>query len=400
MLILADFKYTAVTKDGGKLSGVISANDKTMAMKKVRAENPGCTVQSVAPQGFDWNVQLTTPKIQDKSIAFACSQFKILLKAGLPMVRTIQVIAEQSVDKVLSDVFNQVALEVAEGAKFCDSLEKTDVILPTVFIETLRAGEESGTMDDSFAKMEIFFTKSYKLRAKVKAALSYPMIMVVVAVVVVNVIIIFALPNFLPMFEEDGLPGPTQLLLDYYNFTMSYWYIGVGILGVAYFMFQQWVSTESGSSAWAVFSMKAPIFGAINQMNAASQFANTLSTLLTSGLSVVKALEITGKVVTNRSVGDSIKFAIKDVEEGATIGSALKKHTMLPKLLLEMIEIGEAAGSLEETLETIGRYYDEETEVVVEGALNKIEPLMTCVMGVVIGFIMIALYLPIFNMSV
>lgn len=400
MVYLGNFKYTATTKDGKKLNGVITAADKGVAMRKIREENKDATINSCAPQGIDLNVQLTAPKIEAKAIAFACSQFKILLKAGLPLVRSIEVIAEQSTDKVLSQVFGEAAAQVGEGARLSDCLEKAEIILPTVFVETLRAGEESGTMEMSFAKMEIYFTKAYKLKAKVKAAMSYPIIMIVVAVIVVNVIVIFALPSFVPMFPPGELPAPTQILLDYYEFLKSYWYLGLIGFGMAAILFKTWVKTEAGASTFAVFAMKAPIFGQINEMNAASQFANTLATLLASGLSVVRALEITAKVITNEAVGESVGTAIKEVVEGATIGGALKKHTILPKLLLEMVEIGEASGSLEETLNTIGAYYDEEADVTISAALSKIEPLMTCVMGVVIGFIMIAMYLPIFNMSV
>lgn len=396
---LGQFKYTATSKDGKRLNGLVTAADKGAAMRKIREENKGATIQSCAPQGIDLNVELTTPKIDAKALAFACSQFKILLKAGLPLVRSIEVIAEQSTDKYLSKTFGEVAIQVGEGARFSDCLEKAEIELPTVFIETLRAGEESGTIDMAFAKMEIYFTKAYKLKAKVKAAMSYPIIMIVVAVVVVNVIVIFALPNFIPLFD-DGLPLPTQILLDYYYFMQDYWYIGVMILIAMYIAFKMWVKTESGASTFAVMSMKAPLLGQINEMNAASQFANTLATLLASGLSVVRAMEIVSKVITNEAVGNSVKDAIKDITEGATIGVALKKHTMLPKLLLEMVEIGEASGSLEETLGTIGSYYDEEADTTISSVLSKIEPLMTIVMGIVIGFIMVALYLPIFNMSV
>lgn len=396
---MGQFKYTATTKDGRKLTGVIAAADKNAAMRKIRDDNKGATIQAIAPQGIDLNVELTTPKIEAKALAFACSQFKILLKAGLPLVRAIEVIAEQSTDKYLSKAFGETAIQVGEGARFSDCLEKCGIELPTVFIETLRAGEESGTLDMSFAKMEIYFTKSYKLKAKVKAAMSYPIIMIVVSVIVVNVIVIFALPSFLPMFPPGGLPAPTQLLLNYYYFAQDYWWVFIIVFGVIAFLFKTWIKTDTGATTFAVMSMRVWILGPINEMNAASQFANTLSTLLASGLSVVRSMDITSKVITNQAVGDSIKDAIREIEEGATIGGALKKHTILPKLLLEMVEVGEASGSLEETLSTIGLYYDEEAAVVIEGALAKIEPLMTCVMGVVIGFIMIALYMPIFNMS-
>lgn len=400
MIFLGNFKYVATTKDGKKLSGVVTTADKAAAMRKIREENPGATITSVAAQSVDLNVELTPPKIDVKALAFACSQFKILLKAGLPLVRSIEVIAEQSTDKVLGKVFGEIAPQVAAGVNFADCLAKASVELPTVFVETVRAGQESGTMENSFETMETYFTKAYKLKAKVKSALSYPMIMVVVAVAVVNIIVVFALPSFIPMFGEGQLPGPTQFLLDYYYFAMDYWWVMVIIVIVLIVLFKLWVKTESGASMFAVFSMKAPIFGNINELNAASQFSNTLSTMLNSGLSVVQSLEITAKVITNEAVANSIKASIKNVLEGDTIANSLKKHTMLPKLLLEMIDIGEASGSLEETLSTIGAYYDDEADVTISNALAKIEPLMTIVMGIVIGFIMIALYMPIFLMSV
>lgn len=399
MVRLGEFKYVATTREGKRLSGVVTAVDKGAAMRKIRQNNQGAVIQACSPRGIDWNMELTTPKIQVKALSFACSQFKVLLKAGLPLVRSIEVIAEQSTDRYLSKTFGEAAGQVAEGARFSDCLERANIELPTVFIETLRAGEESGTLDNSFAKMEAYFSKAYKLKSKIRAALSYPIIMLVVAFAVVNIIVLFALPSFIPMFGEEGLPGPTQMLLDYYYFSLDYWWLFVAIcIGVA-IVFKLWVKTEHGALVFALIQSKMPIIGSISEMNSASQFANTLSTLLASGLSVVRALEITSKVISNKAVGRSVRIAIHEVTEGATVGGALKKNTMLPKLLLEMVEIGEASGSLEETLDTIAKYYDEEAQVVIDSALAKIEPIMTCILGVIIGFIMIALYLPIFNMS-
>lgn len=394
---MPNYKYVALSSDGQRLKGVVEAKNETEAARQVKTST-GAFVQKISAQGINLNVQLTAPKISEKALSLCCSQFSILLKAGLPLARTMDIIAEQCQDKTLKEIFTGVAEDVGSGMGLADGLESRGPGLPVAFVETVRSGEESGTLEHSFKKMETYFAKGYKLKAKVKSAMTYPVMLMLIATVVVAIVVQVALPAFLPMFEGRDLPVPTAILMVVYNFMKERWYIPLGIIILLVLLARAFAKSPDGKQKLSAFAMRMPVLGKVNTMNAASQFANTMATLLSSGLPVVKALEITSKVVTNMMTGRSIREAVQSVIGGNRVGEALKANPYLPNLLLEMTAVGEESGSLEETLTTIGQYYDDEADAAVTAALAKLEPMITVVMGVVIGFILISLYLPMFGM--
>lgn len=391
------YKYVVLSQDGKELKGAVDAKNEFEAAEMVRSTTGGL-VQRISAQGIDLNIKLTEPRISEKSLSLCCSQFAILLKAGLPLARTVAIVAEQCQDKPLKEIFQGVQEDVGAGQGLAESLQNRGPKLPVAFVETVRAGEASGTLEASFKKMETYFSKGYKLKAKVKSAMTYPVILMVVAVVVVGIVVQVALPAFLPMFVGRDLPAPTALLLAIYNFMTRWWFIPIGVIVLLAFAARFYAKSPDGKAKLSAFAMRMPVLGKVNTMNAASQFANTMSTLLSSGLPVVRALQITGTVITNMMTGRSIEDAVQGVISGKRVGEALKSNPYLPPLLLEMTAVGEESGSLEETLDTIGRYYDEEADAAVTAALSKLEPLITVVMGAVVGFILISLYLPMFTM--
>ncbi|MEG0441484.1 MAG: type II secretion system F family protein [Oscillospiraceae bacterium] len=396
---MASFKYHAISDSGQKLVGVVEAQDEFEAAERVKS-SVGGYIQSIKRVGVDLNIQLGKPKLNEKALSLSCSQFAILLRSGLPLARTVEIVAAQSADKVLKKIFTEVVEDVRSGFSLADSLEKRGPNLPVVFLETVRAGESSGTMEASFAKMEGYFEKTYKLKRKVKSALGYPIFLITVAVVVIFIVVNKVLPAFLPMFEGKTLPAPTVALLAMYNFVADFWYLLLGGLLLIGAVFYQYSRTQLGKENLSRLSLKIPIIGKVNVMNSASQFANTMSALLSAGLPMVRAMEITGKVVSNLVVGQSIAKAVKSVTEGQRLGDAMRENPYLPPLLNEMTAVGEESGSLEATLSTIGKYYDDETEVATTAALSKMEPIITVVMGGVVGFILLALYMPMMQMSV
>lgn len=391
------YKYVALSRDGRELKGAVDAKNEFEAAEMVKSTTGGL-VQRISAQGINLDIKLTEPKISEKYLSLCCSQFAILLKAGLPLARTVAIVAEQCQDKPLKEIFQGVQEDVGAGLGLAESLQNRGPKLPVAFVETVRAGEASGTLEASFKKMETYFAKGYKLKAKVKSAMTYPVILMLVAVVVVGIVVQVALPAFLPMFEGRDLPGPTALLLVMYNFMKQWWYIPLGVIILLAVAARTYARSPDGKARLSAFAMRMPILGKVNTMNAASQFANTMSTLLSSGLPMVRALQITASVITNMMTGRSIEEAVQGVVGGKRVGEALKANPYLPPLLLEMTAVGEESGSLEETLDTIGRYYDEEADAAVTAALAKLEPLITVVMGAVVGFILISLYLPMFTM--
>ena len=391
------YRYNVISDSGERLSGVLEASDEFDAARKIKT-SVGGFIQTISRVGFNIDIELTKPRLHEKSLSMCCSQFSILLKAGLPLARTVEVVAEQSVDKVLRKILQEVLKDVREGYGLANSLEKHGDVLPLVFTETVRAGEASGTLESSFAKMERYFSKASKLKKKVKSAMTYPIFLIVVAIVVVAIVVQMVLPAFLPMFAGRELPFPTQVLLSIYGFFASYWYIPLAAVVLTAVLFINYRKSELGKLNLARTVLKLPIIGKVGTMNAAAQFSKTMAALLSSGLPMVHALKITGKVLSNLAVGRSIQEATKGVTEGKRLGEAMRENQFLPPLLIEMTAVGEESGALEETLFTIGAFYDEEADAATTSALSKLEPIITIVMGMVVAFIMVSLYMPMFDM--
>lgn len=398
---MATFKYKAVSKSGAAVSGFVDAYDEFEAVEKIKQECSIVTkiVPVLSNRSVDINV-FASHRINEKSLAMACSQFGIILKSGLPIVRAVQLIASQMDDKAFKKILEQVAEDVAGGHSLAQSFEnKAGNRLPTTFIETIRAGEEAGTLDVAFQKLHTYYDKSSKIKAKVISAMAYPVFLMIMAVAVIAVIMIVAVPLFTSMFEGMGteLPLPTRVLIGVSNFFTNFGLYLLFALIALVFGLKFWGRTENGRLALARFKLNIPILGRVNIMKGASQFANTMSTMLTAGLPMVRAVAITGKVLDNYLLGTQIGAAVSGIEEGRRLGECMRKSEYFPELLIEMTAVGEETGSMESTLDVIGAYFDSEVEITSARALSMIEPVVVCVLAVVVVFILLAVYLPMFG---
>jgi len=398
---MATFKYKAVSKSGAAVSGFVDAYDEFEAVEKIKQECSIVTkiVPVLSNRSVDINV-FASHRINEKSLAMACSQFGIILKSGLPIVRAVQLIASQMDDKAFKKILEQVAEDVAGGHSLAQSFEnKAGNRLPTTFIETIRAGEEAGTLDVAFQKLHTYYDKSSKIKAKVISAMAYPVFLMIMAVAVIAVIMIVAVPLFTSMFEGMGteLPLPTRVLIGVSNFFTNFGLYLLFALIALVFGLKFWGRTENGRLALARFKLNIPILGRVNIMKGASQFANTMSTMLTAGLPMVRAVAITGKVLDNYLLGTQIGATVSGIEEGRRLGECMRKSEYFPELLIEMTAVGEETGSMESTLDVIGAYFDSEVEITSARALSMIEPVVVCVLAVVVVFILLAVYLPMFG---
>ncbi|HPX71102.1 MAG TPA: type II secretion system F family protein, partial [Bacillota bacterium] len=359
------YKYKALSHSGKKLSGVVEAYDEFEAVSKIK-ESCNVILDIVEVKGGKKErINLNDPLwVSEKVLALVASQFAILLKSGLPTARTVEIIAQQTNDNLMKRILLQVKEDVLAGYSLAQSLDSRGKKIPQAFIETVRAGEVSGTLENSFSKLADYYENSYKLRGKVKGAMRYPIMLIVLSIIVVIVVVNVAVPTISNMISSTGgsMPWPTQFLLDVYNFFKKYGFgiiIGLAVLGIIYAV---WGKTEEGKVKRGELALKLPVLGQINTLNAASEFAGNMMTLLSSGLPVTKALSITGKVMSNYVVGKSVAGTVFDIEEGKRLGDVLRDNPYLPPLLTEMTAVGEESGSLEETLRIIGAYFDSEVE--------------------------------------
>lgn len=397
---MVTYKYKAISKDGIEVDGVIKAHDKHDAVIKLKGEY-GIIVDIKEVTGLGlFRKKEGAGKVKDKEIALMCQQFSILLTAGLPITRTVELVAVRSENKTLKQILTSVAEDVTAGYSLAGSFQARAKNLPISFIETLRAGEESGSLEMAFGRLASFFEKKANISGKVKSALTYPILVIIVAVIVIAIIMGYAVPVFTKVFMDMGveLPLPTRILVAMSDFfkvaTLPIICIIVALI-VAYRLLKK---KESWAIKFDEVKLKLPLFGKISIMNVSSQFANTFSTMLAAGIPAVRALGITARSLPNAYVTDEILTTVSFVEQGHSIGNALRQVKEMPELLVEMTAVGEDSGSMEHTLEVVGHYYDTEVEYVTGRAIKLIEPVIICVLAVFVAFILLAVYLPMFSM--
>jgi len=347
------------------------------------------------------NMEIGSPKLDPKAFTVMCSQFAIILGAGIPIARAVHLIADKTTDKPLKRMLVKVADDVEGGRTLSTSFaERGHDLLPATFIETLRAGEESGSLDRSFASMQEHFDKRVKMQAKVRGALAYPLFVLAIAVIVVIVLMVKVVPTFTVMFAEYGgeLPLPTRMLIAISHFFQKYWLLIAAVIAVLYIFLKLYGNTETGRLKLAQFSLRVPVLGNINVLNAASQFANTMTAMLAAGLPLTKAISITAKVIDNYYISQEIGKIAGRLEEGRSLGASLRESGCLPDILTDMANVGEESGELEDTLRTISGYYDAELETATNSALAKLEPALLIGLALIAGFIVIAIYLAMFSM--
>lgn len=399
------FKYKAVSRDGAAVNGVVEAFDEFEAVAAIKESCPIVTsIKEVESREAGESLltrDILPKKISLKALSLLCSQFAIILNAGLPVARAVALIQAQTGDKALRKLLGKVAEDVAGGHSLAQSFEhKGGKLLPPTFIETLRAGEDSGTLDAAFRKLATYYDKAAKVKAKVRSAMIYPIFLSVLAVVVVAFIMAVVMPKFVDFFDDLGaeLPALTRGLMAFSDFCARFWWLIFMVIAALVIAFKVYANTEQGRLRFARLRLRMPLVGRVVRMTGASQLANTLSTLLTAGLPMVRAVASTARALDNYHLSQKLGSAVTGLESGRRLGDCLKECGCFPELLTEMAAVGEEAGSLEETLDTIGVYYDSEVELATNKALSMIQPAITIIMGIIIGVIVVALYLPMFSM--
>lgn len=404
---MTTYRYKGMTSSGANVEGVVEAFDQNDAMTKAKAN---CRVLiSVEPvssgklndvMNADIGDLLSGGKIKPKPLALLCSQLSIELRAGLPLVSSLRLVAENEEDKKIKRILTEVADDVHAGNGLADSFALRGPGLPRTFIETVRAGEESGNLDDAFKRLQKYYENAAAVGSKVASAMVYPIMLICVAIVVIFIIMIFAVPVFEQSFSSMGnaLPLPTRMLIAMSHFMVDYWILLAAIVAVAALGITLYGKTDAGRHFFARLSLTFPGIGLINRMNAATQFSATLSTMIAAGLPMVSGVKITANTMANLLIGEDIEAAANGIIEGNRLADGLRKSRWLPSLLVEMVTVGEETGKLEDTLAVVSDYYTQEVDVSVKRALEILNPCITIVLAALVVFILLSVYLPIFGM--
>lgn len=397
---MATFKYTASSVSGKEVEGVVKARDQHEAIIELKQNYAVVKSIKEVDEMPNFMAKLFTPKVKDKDLALVCEQFAIILKAGLPVVKTIELVSNQVTDKNMKKLLAEVAEDVKGGRSLADAFEERGEELPATFIETIRAGEQSGNLDISFDRMTKYLNKKVETNNKVITALTYPAFVIIVAIIVIIIIMVFAVPTFTSSFAEMGteLPMPTRILIAVSNFFAKWIWLIILIALILAIIFFIWKRSDDGHYTWDRIKLRFPVLGNLNLMNAASEYSNTFSTMLASGLPAVKALHTTGRTLSNYYIGQDILESCTDVESGNMIADSLRKNTELPELAVEITGIGEESGSLERNLTAIAEYYDREVVNQTNRAISLLEPIIICILAVVVLGILLAVYMPMFSL--
>ena len=390
-----------MSQSGQKVSGVIEAFNEMDAVDRIKQNHSVIIKMTPVKENNLLTMEIGGNKLNSKAFIVMCSQFAIILGAGIPIARTCHLIAEKTTDKPLKRMLQHVAEDVEAGRSISSSFaERGDKLLPATFVETIAAGEQSGNLDKAFQTVHEHFDKQAKMAARVKSALAYPIFVLVIAVLVVVVLMVKVVPTFLVIFDsyDAQLPLPTRILIAISDFFVKYWMVMLAIVVAAAIFYKVYGNTEQGRMNLAKWSLKVPILGNIQQLNAASEFANTLTTMLSSGLPMTKAISITAKTMSNYYMSTEVgKLAVK-LEEGHALGPSMREANFMPDILVDMVSVGEETGEMEQTLKTIATYYDAELDMAINSALEKLEPALLVGLAGIAGFIVVAIYMAMFGM--
>ncbi len=392
------YKYVAVTDTGFKVTGSVEANSEADVVNMLRGNQyfPISVERDISAEA---GIELFAPKVTKKGLAVFCKQFHTMLDAGLSIVRCLDVLAAQTENKTLKKAISLVADNVQKGMTLSEAMALQPKVFPKILVNMVEAGEVSGDLDGILEKMAVHFEKENKIESKVKSSTVYPIALLVVTICVVVFMIVFVLPTFISMFEGSGteLPGATQLLINLSNSMRSKWYVYLGVVAAVVLGVKAFTSSERGRRTFDFIKLKLPVISTTTVKVVTSRFTRTLSTLISSGIPLLRSMEVVSKVVDNSVVEQRIKDSIEDIRRGIPLSRAVKEVGLFPPMVDSMIRIGEESGALDDILLKTADFYDEEVEVALTRMTTLIEPIMIVFMALIIGFIVIAMYMPMFE---
>ena len=395
---MALYKYRAVTASGTTMEGTDTASSKMEVVQRLREKNNyPLTVEEVVQKDVK-DIQLFGG-INIKHIAVFCRQFNTLLNAGVTIVNSLDILKQQTEHKRFKTVINELYEDVQKGFTFSEALEKHPEVFPSLMIHMVAAGEVSGSLDNVMIRMADHYEKEHKINSKIKSAMVYPIILSVVATLVVIFLLTVVMPTFLGMFEGSGvpLPLPTVILLAISNFLRNFWYLFFGAIAAVVYLIRRALMTTEGREVFDRWKLRLPVIKGLTRKIVSARFTRTLSTLLASGIPLMQALESVAGAVDNAVVAQGIMGAREDVRKGVALSVPIKRTGHFPPMVDNMVRIGEESGTLDEILEKTANFFDDEVEQEIQRMLTFIEPMLIVVMGVIVGFIVISMVLPMFD---
>jgi type IV pilus assembly protein PilC len=398
----ATFAYKVRDQSGQVIEGSLEAEDQSLVVGKLRqmGYTPIAIEQKTSSSlKADLKIPGFGPKVKLKDIAVFSRQFATMINSGLSLIRALAILAEQTENQELSRVASAVRVDVERGASLSAAMSRHPKVFNHLYIAMVKSGEAGGVLDAVLLRLADTIEKQVELRRKIRSAMTYPVVVLVICTVIATAMLLLIVPQFKAIYTDLGgeLPLPTQILISVSDILKKFFPIVV-ILGVAaFFLFRRWARSPQGKPKWDAFKLRVPVFGALTRKAALARFSRTLAALTRSGVSILEALDIVAETSGNEIVARAVRDTQGAVKRGDTLARPLEQHEVFPPMVVQMISVGEETGALDEMLDKIADFYDQEVSATVDALTSLIEPMLICLMGVIVGGMIISLYMPMFN---
>jgi type IV pilus assembly protein PilC len=393
------YTYKVRDRHGTLITGEIAGESPDLVLSKLREMKYIPLDVKAKSSGLQREFHLLKPKVKLKELAIFSRQFATMINSGLPLLRTLAILEEQSEAKELKRVVGEMRLEVEKGSSLSTAMLKHPRAFSRLYVSMIKAGETSGNLDQVMVRLADTIENEVSLRHKIKSAMTYPVVVLILVTLILAAMLLFVVPTFEDLYSSLGgqLPLPTRILLAVSEAFRKFFLVFAAIFVGLAFLFRRWKASEKGRLTFDRMLLKMPIFGTLFHKAALSRFSRTLSVLNRSGVPILQALDIVADTVNNAVIAEAVKDVQSSVKEGESLATPLARHEVFPPMVVQMIAVGEETGALDVMLEKIADFYDEEVAAAVESLTSLIEPVMIAVVGGAVGTIVICLYMPLFN---
>ena len=398
------FAYKVRDQTGKLIEGQLDAEDATLVVGKLR--QMGYTPIAVEAKSAgkiklkgDIKIPGMSARVKMKDVAVFSRQFAVMINSGLSLIRSLAILAEQTENKELARVVGEVRLDVEKGVSLSAAISKHPKVFSRLYVAMVRSGEVGGVLDAVLMRLADTIESQVELRRKVKSAMTYPVVALSICILISAAMLLFIVPQFKAIYVDLGgeLPLPTRVLISLSDLLKSYFLIVFLLVGVGVYLFKRWIKTEQGRIKFDALKLRLPVMGLLVRKTALARFSRTLAALTRSGVGILEALDIVAETAGNETVSIALRETQSAVKRGDTLARPLAQHEVFPAMVTQMIAVGEETGALDEMLDKIADFYDQEVTATVDALTSLIEPLMIVVMGTIVGGMVISLYLPMFN---
>lgn len=398
---MTTYIYKGKDMSGNAVKGTMSADSVATASANLKKQNIILDSIVVKPTIVESIKKIFEPKVEVKLISIFTRQFATMIDAGLPLVQCLEILSSQQENPTFKRALLDIKASVEGGSTFADSLRKHPDIFDNLFVNLIQAGEVGGILDTILNRLSGFMEKAEKLKSQIKSAMSYPMIVILMATLIVTGLLVFIVPTFEEMFKDFGqvLPAPTAVIVAMSKTVRSKWYVVIIVGFILFMLMKQIRKTDKGLEITDRIALKLPVLGDLLRKTAVARFTRTFGTMMASGVPILEALDIVARTAGNKVIEDALLKCKDSLQEGKTLSEPLAETKVFPGMVIQMITVGESTGALDAMLDKIADFYEDEVDAAVSSLTAMIEPLLMAFLGIVVGGLVIALYLPIFQIA-